>query len=83
MARFRVRMVVVVLTLVSMGSVAATAEAANGAGSSPASVGMATDWQVFSLESLWQALFGRRAINPQPLPPGRARSINPQPLPPG
>lgn len=83
MARFQVRLVVAVLALGSVWSSAAPLEAASSAGSASSNVAMATDWQIFSLDSLWQALFGRRAINPQPLPPGRGRSINPQPLPPG
>ncbi len=46
--------------------------------------GIIPDWQYFSLDGWFSTLLGRRAINPQPLPPGgRARSINPQPLPPG
>jgi hypothetical protein len=46
-------------------------------------VGTLPGLEMFDMSNWLQNLLGRRAINPQPLPPGRGRSINPQPLPPG
>ena len=79
---WRIGMLGLVLVM-AMGE--ATSVRAAGPIRSVASVAAATsdDWAFFDLASFVRSLFGGRAINPQPLPPGRAGAINPQPLPPG